>query len=408
MDIDDGSIDSSRVNSVLRKWINAMEETESTFALTAPLLKLKRLERFRVEASKSEMEERKMIRPWNYSDFLERLSTFTSMRWFAKPSSISALECARCGWTNEGTDMLACSFCKVQLWHYFDDFNGSRLQELLTTSHETTCGWSNNFSPVSFRHFPMTSQEKLRDEYFSRFQSNIANPYLVDIVIEIDPEMERVLNDQVDVDTTARTAAEQATAMMIKSAQSDNSSGGGSGDVNTGITAQSCSMMYLSLCGWSCADDHPTDNLTCLICSRVVRKQTTKPFNPLKEHKFYCPWAQIDTPIAAEEEDSPGWKLTIQTLISFVASSKPQKRAMVSTSHPTSSYADQAIDLPTLPADDVFKRVKTILDSSLSNIPTSSMARLSTTVDVVAIAAQVAASGVKTTAAVNKNITPSK
>jgi hypothetical protein len=391
MDDDKGAgecIDSARINSVIRRWINAIDESDSTFFLNGPALKLKRLEQFRAEPT---VNRKLLIRPWNYSDFLERLSTFTSMSWFAKPAAISALECARCGWTNDGNDMISCGFCKSQLWHYFDDFNGSRLRDLLTSSHAPTCGWSNNFSPVSFLHFPMTSQEKIRDEYLLRVQSNSSNLSLSDIVVEIDTEMEKALESLVDGDMTTHAALIGATTAMINAAGMGHTRVGDLGLDPTSATFRSA--VYLSLCGWACPDEEQTDSLSCMICSRVVRKQQGKSFNPIHEHKFYCPWAQVEVDGQTDvEEGSPGWKLTLQALILFVTNTKTQKRVMVGHLPGESTSSAPSVEPDPSMAGDIFKRVKIILDSSVS-VPKSSIARLSFS-DVVA--AQVAASGVKT------------
>ena len=182
------SLDSANINAILRKWSKAIEDNDNVFRLTGATEKRKRLEKFRESTLRSnagDKVEQRLVRPWNYSDFLERLSSFTSMSWFAKPSLISALECARCGWVNDGQDKLTCTFCKVQLWHYYDDYNGSRLSALLTTSHDASCGWSGNFSPMNFKQYPITSEEQLRDEYCVRFQSNIINSYLNGLELDL-------------------------------------------------------------------------------------------------------------------------------------------------------------------------------------------------------------------------------
>ena len=192
-----GSLDPVTINAILRKWTKAIEENDNVFRLTGATEKKKRLEKFRESALNNNSEgkfDQKLVRPWNYSDFLDRLSSFTSMTWFAKPTLISALECARCGWINDVQDKLTCRFCKVQLWHYYDDYNGSRLSSLLTTSHEPTCGWCNNFSPMNFKQYPITSEEQLRDEYCVRFQSNIINSYLNGLELDLSsPELNKAL-----------------------------------------------------------------------------------------------------------------------------------------------------------------------------------------------------------------------
>ena len=58
------------------------------------------------------------VRPWCHEDFLARLRTFQlAAAWFAKPSTISALECARHGWCNNGIDELKCHSCGISIFH---------------------------------------------------------------------------------------------------------------------------------------------------------------------------------------------------------------------------------------------------------------------------------------------------
>ncbi|KAA8542312.1 hypothetical protein F0562_023552 [Nyssa sinensis] len=52
-----------------------------------------------------------LCRPWDRGDFIRRLATFKSMTWFAKPKVVSAVNCARRGWVNVETDIIACESC---------------------------------------------------------------------------------------------------------------------------------------------------------------------------------------------------------------------------------------------------------------------------------------------------------
>lgn len=45
---------------------------------------------------------------WDRESFLARVQTFRTATWFAKPASISPVECARHGWRNVGPDTLHC------------------------------------------------------------------------------------------------------------------------------------------------------------------------------------------------------------------------------------------------------------------------------------------------------------
>lgn len=54
-------------------------------------------------------------KPWSSSDFRDRLRTFKTGWWFAKPLELSPLVCARYGWHNSGPDTLKCSVCSAQI-----------------------------------------------------------------------------------------------------------------------------------------------------------------------------------------------------------------------------------------------------------------------------------------------------
>jgi hypothetical protein len=58
-------------------------------------------------------------RPWSRQDFVERLQSYSSGTWFAKPEIISPMVCARHGWLNVSMDTLRCASCaqKVRQQH---------------------------------------------------------------------------------------------------------------------------------------------------------------------------------------------------------------------------------------------------------------------------------------------------
>jgi hypothetical protein len=112
------------------------------------------------------------VRPWNHEDFTSRLLTFQqSANWFAKPHLISALNCARHGWCNEGRDQLYCKSCAAKITHSKDDYDAKRFYDLLVTGHSPHCGWNNNFSPVEFLKFPLKSCEDLQLACIQRIKS---------------------------------------------------------------------------------------------------------------------------------------------------------------------------------------------------------------------------------------------
>ena len=59
-----------------------------------------------------------LCRPWNYNDFIDRVSTFDKpYNWFAKPDNLSPLQAARFGWGNSGYNKLFCGLCKAEFEH---------------------------------------------------------------------------------------------------------------------------------------------------------------------------------------------------------------------------------------------------------------------------------------------------
>lgn len=52
-------------------------------------------------------------RPSSTASFLARLATYKLTTYANKPTAIDAVAAAKCGWTNEGKDRLACGICGV-------------------------------------------------------------------------------------------------------------------------------------------------------------------------------------------------------------------------------------------------------------------------------------------------------
>lgn len=59
-------------------------------------------------------------RPWSRQDFVERLQSYSSGTWFAKPEIISPMVCARHGWLNVSMDTLRCVSCAQKVSHLHD------------------------------------------------------------------------------------------------------------------------------------------------------------------------------------------------------------------------------------------------------------------------------------------------
>jgi hypothetical protein len=238
----------------------------------------------------------------------------------------------------------------------------------------------------------MTSEEKLREEYSCRYQLNAGTLHFSSMDIEVPPELASMLAEEVD-GMSARSFVEKSTLKL---------SGGDS------AFSFSSSAMYLSLCGWSCLDhdDRHSDAITCAICSRVVRKHS-KPFNPLLEHKFYCPWAQIDANVADQStaiddrDNIPGWKLTLLSILSIDSNGRRAQKRQSFVGRganysiiraPVNNLNPESTETAMSP-EGIYKRVRAILDSTVSCMPPTYVPRPAD----MEVSERVAASGVNTT-----------
>lgn len=106
--------------------------------------------------------------PQSRDSFLERVKTFTSTNWAAKPFELSPLLCARYGWCNDHPDQLRCVTCNAKIYAGIpDDWDSSayaeictKLQNELQIGHEKLCPWPHNPCPPSFLSLPAHSVEQ--------------------------------------------------------------------------------------------------------------------------------------------------------------------------------------------------------------------------------------------------------
>ena len=142
-----------RVETVLKQWENAtlplneraIAAETSSAASSKP-------------SPSSPASSAAFCRPYSHESFLQRVSSFSISTWFAKPASISALQCARYGWTNTAVDMLSCPSCAQSLCCRIDpqlneasaESLGQRYAQQLTSAHLDLCVWKENPSPLSF------------------------------------------------------------------------------------------------------------------------------------------------------------------------------------------------------------------------------------------------------------------
>ncbi|XP_034711315.1 uncharacterized protein LOC117933853 isoform X2 [Vitis riparia] len=117
-----------------------------------------------------------LCRPWDRGDLMQRLATFKSMTWFAKPEVVSAINCARRGWVNVDMDIIACEACGARLlfsapssWTRQQVEKAALVFSLkLDNGHRLLCPWINNACDEELAQFPPATVQDLIDGYRER------------------------------------------------------------------------------------------------------------------------------------------------------------------------------------------------------------------------------------------------
>ncbi|XP_059152664.1 zinc finger C3HC-type protein 1-like [Physella acuta] len=112
----------------------------------------------------------------SHASFLERLDSFSSLTWFARPVDLSPLICARYGWENVDADMLQCVCCKAFLSGQLPsktDFQAyevscNKLKENLLSAHDKFCVLAANPCPEHFCHVPLDDPAYLITDFNNR------------------------------------------------------------------------------------------------------------------------------------------------------------------------------------------------------------------------------------------------
>lgn len=276
-------------------------------------------------------------RPWHRGDLLQRLSTFKTTKWFAKPAPLSAIQCARHGWSNIAVDTLECEVCKQRIVIAtpleivpagIDNPTVAQLASSLPLAHSSRCGWRDNPCHASVADPVVASPANTVKDLAQRYNSIITSK--VEVTLVEDAEI---------------------AAICEKLKQSSAFS-----------RFPDLTAFVLALFGWSA--DERKDRLCCRECTRVVgvwnfeqkkapsigskrphqegggSHQDLAAFDPVKEHYSYCSWIQKTNDstrsLAKEDEFSSGgsWRMCASALFRPDASTQSVVSPVRNTSAP--------------------------------------------------------------------------
>lgn len=160
------------------RWLKGKKRpnVSSALGILGPKSRLNPTEEMQVSSGSSGSVQAPSCRPWDRDDLFRRLSTFKSMTWFAKPQTISAVNCARRGWINVDMDTLACESCGARLlfstpssWTQQQVEKAALVFSLkLDTGHKLLCPWVDNICDEKLAEFPPKPTAVLVDDYKKR------------------------------------------------------------------------------------------------------------------------------------------------------------------------------------------------------------------------------------------------
>lgn len=210
--------------------------------------------------------------------FLERLRSFETIKWFAKPVEISPIACARLGWRCTATNKLQCISCCEEL--LVDDSSLNSNWAVIQQAHNPICKWPSNVVPNSIT----LKTESVLNVFSHNLQ---LMPHLSNdddwrnIQIELPPSFDQFKSEY-----------EDATAYL------------GSLSENSDDEDLVKKIILISIFGWKMSKSGKM--LQCNKCSRrmstsLIISAGGNVFNPEQQHFYWCSW------ICPYFKEPPAW-----------------------------------------------------------------------------------------------------
>ncbi|XP_033746083.1 nuclear-interacting partner of ALK-like [Pecten maximus] len=328
--------------------------------------------------------------PRSREAYFQRVNTFTTFNWFAKPVDLSPLVCARYGWQVIESDMLGCVGCKAKLSGQLPKTRDQKiypdcckkLKHGLTWSHKKSCSWSSNPSPESFAVIPLYNIKEIKHNFDTRLKILQACSSKLPVVSD-----QSIVKQGLDKDII-----EDIVQYFLH-------------DRDQPITENSKAAFLLALCGWNLSDTGSV--LECNFCQRTIGLWNYKSssgsqsseneqkesgdhhvakkfkisekdsFDPIAEHRYWCSWL-VDLTVP------PGGSQGNQCTSPMSSPSTPRNSSL-NSSFGEGSPGTSHLDLSTRPWFSMLKIVcpgklmdsePTMTDRFQQNTPTAGLRQL--------------------------------
>ncbi|KAL3851945.1 hypothetical protein ACJMK2_015635 [Sinanodonta woodiana] len=245
--------------------------------------------------------------------YYERVDSYSSLTWLAKPLEFNPLVCARYGWKNIEEDLLQCVNCHAYLSGELPSAADTvvyqesckHLRNRLTTAHEKLCVWSTNPNPEYFTKVALYNRKELLADFLQRLDSLHVLEKHLPLCISTTIQKQGVDDEHISKLSGKLNEESSQDAENISRPYHEN-------------------CILLAICGWRTSDSLK-DVLICQYCRRKVglwnytehvnghngvaettssndvalengepspkkQKLGREKIDPITEHKYWCPW----------------------------------------------------------------------------------------------------------------------
>lgn len=293
--------------------------------------------------------------PADRDELLKRLASFQELTdWTPKPNPVAEVQWARRGWICQGKERVRCTLCNKELVVKLNrkEVDGrevpvlvpseieealvARYVELIVTSHQEDCLWRKRGCDDSLLRLPLSNRQAAIQDLRRRYDELCARrdflPY----------EFNLRLPARLDIDTVLRHLPRE-----FFTAAAPDSQPPANPPPRPSPNRVALALAVLGWQGLSNARIGPVPNTaSCHTCLRrlglwMFKSKEVDPdsgavlvsapmdyLDPLREHRFFCPWNSADAQrittasssssrragAADGDEDRPGWEVLLQVL----------------------------------------------------------------------------------------------
>lgn len=288
--------------------------------------------------------------PADRDELLRRLASFQELTdWTPKPNPVAEVQWAKRGWICQGKERVRCTLCNKELVvklnrkevdgkevavlvpSEIEDALVARYVGLIVSSHQEDCLWRKRGCDDSLLRLPLSSRHAAIQDLRARYDELCARrdflPYEFNLRLPARLDVDAVLRylppeffSSSSASPPARAAAEpNRVALALAVLGWQGLSNPRIGPVPNTASCHTC-LRRLGLWMFKSKEVDPDTGA-------VVVPAPMGYLDPLREHRFFCPWSNADaqriTPprrggaaAAAEddEENRPGWEVLLQAL----------------------------------------------------------------------------------------------